>query len=213
MKRLTRLQIEVLERFFARQKGFFLTGGAALAGFHLGHRETHDLDLFTTGEMLDEGERSLEDIAKEMDVQVEPLQRAPAFRRFLLSSRETSEALVVDLVKDESPQLAEKLIMDGVVVDSAEEILANKLCALLSRVEVRDLVDVRALAVRGIDPVAAVGAAARKDAGVTASQLAWVVSSFPIPGTAAPPGDVSIEELRQFRDDLARRLAEAAFPG
>lgn len=47
MDRLTPLQREILERFFARQSGFFLTGGGALAGFHLGHRETHDLDLFT----------------------------------------------------------------------------------------------------------------------------------------------------------------------
>lgn len=45
--RLTALQAEVLGEFFRREQGFFLTGGAALAGFHLCHRETHDLDLFT----------------------------------------------------------------------------------------------------------------------------------------------------------------------
>jgi hypothetical protein len=44
---LTALQAEVLGEFFRREQGFFLTGGAALAGFHLCHRETHDLDLFT----------------------------------------------------------------------------------------------------------------------------------------------------------------------
>ena len=45
--RLTRFQVEVLEAFFRREGRFYLTGGGALAGFHLGHRETHDLDLFT----------------------------------------------------------------------------------------------------------------------------------------------------------------------
>jgi len=45
--RLTELQILVLEGFFARERAFFLTGGAALVGFHLGHRTTKDLDLFT----------------------------------------------------------------------------------------------------------------------------------------------------------------------
>lgn len=45
--KLTRLQRELLEAFFARERRFFLTGGAALAGFHLHHRVTHDLDLFT----------------------------------------------------------------------------------------------------------------------------------------------------------------------
>jgi len=48
MAGLTELQGEILRRFFARRDEFFLTGGAALVGFHLGHRETHDLDLFTT---------------------------------------------------------------------------------------------------------------------------------------------------------------------
>jgi hypothetical protein len=82
---------------------------------------------------------------------------------------------------------------------------------LLSRVEVRDLVDVMALQESGFDPIAAVPAAAAKDAGVTPSQLAWVLSSFPIPDSDLP-GDVPPAELRNFRDDLIRRLARAAFP-
>jgi len=38
---------DLLEAFFAREPKFYLTGGAALAGFYLGHRTTLDLDLFT----------------------------------------------------------------------------------------------------------------------------------------------------------------------
>jgi hypothetical protein len=45
--KLTAFQKDVLDAFFRRERGFFLTGGAALAGFHLGHRTTDDLDLFT----------------------------------------------------------------------------------------------------------------------------------------------------------------------
>ncbi len=36
--RLSPLQVAVLEAFFATERGFFLSGGAALAGFHLQHR-------------------------------------------------------------------------------------------------------------------------------------------------------------------------------
>jgi len=93
----------------------------------------------------------------------------------------------------------------------AEEILANKICTLLLRVELRDLVDVMSLQRSGLDPIAAVSAAAAKDAGVTPSQLAWVLSSFPIP-EGPLPGDVSPVDLRNFRDDLIRRLAASAFP-
>ncbi|MEZ4320700.1 MAG: hypothetical protein R3F61_24680 [Myxococcota bacterium] len=45
--RLGRLQHQILE--ILAGMGWTLTGGGALAGFHLGHRETRDLDLFWTG--------------------------------------------------------------------------------------------------------------------------------------------------------------------
>jgi len=47
--RLTAFQLELLDAFFRKTQDFYLTSGAALAGFHLGHRETHDLDLFDLG--------------------------------------------------------------------------------------------------------------------------------------------------------------------
>jgi predicted nucleotidyltransferase component of viral defense system len=211
MKGLTELQSEMLRRFFARREDFFLTGGAALVGFYLGHRETHDLDLFTEGTPLDEGERTLREIASELELEIESVRRDPAFHR-LLVRRQDTESLVVDLVRDDVPQLAPKRIVGGIRIDSAEEIMANKLCTLLSRVEVRDLVDVMALQQSGLDPIVFVWPASRKDAGVTPSQLAWVLSSFPIPEGKAIPGDVSPDALRAFRDDLIRRFAAMAFP-
>lgn len=45
---LSVLQREVLSLFFAHEKRFFLTGGAALVGYYLHHRHTDDLDLFTS---------------------------------------------------------------------------------------------------------------------------------------------------------------------
>ena len=42
------LQSAVLDAFFGAEREFFLSGGGALVGFHLEHRETTDLDLFTT---------------------------------------------------------------------------------------------------------------------------------------------------------------------
>ncbi len=51
---LDSFQRRVLEEFFERQSRFFLTGGGALAGFHLEHRRTKDLDLFTVEDALDQ---------------------------------------------------------------------------------------------------------------------------------------------------------------
>jgi hypothetical protein len=173
MAALTALQAEILRRFFHHRSDFFVTGGAALVGFHLRHRTTNDLDLFTVGDVLDDAERTL---------------------------------------GDEAPQVLEKLEIDGIVVDSPREILANKLCGLLSRVEARDLIDVKVLEEAGYDPIAALPLAERKDGGLSASQLAWVLSSFSI-ADSAELYDVPREELDRYRESLIERLSRAAFPG
>jgi hypothetical protein len=210
MPALTDLQDRILRLFFDHRDEFFLTGGAALVGFYLHHRETHDLDLFTEAEALDEGERTLREIGESLDLEIETLRRSPDFRRFLL--RGSSEGVVVDLVKDVSPQLLDKISIGRVVIDSAPEILANKLCALLSRTEVRDLVDVARLVEAGNDPMAALALAFRKDAGMSAGQLAWVLSSFPIPADPSSLHGMSQKDLENFRESLVNRLTAAAFP-
>lgn len=45
---LSERQLDLARAFFRQQPtGYFLTGGAVLAGWELGHRSTEDLDLFT----------------------------------------------------------------------------------------------------------------------------------------------------------------------
>ena len=50
---LTPLQAAFLTRFFSTDTGqlFFLTGGTALAAYHLHHRLSVDLDLFTLDDL------------------------------------------------------------------------------------------------------------------------------------------------------------------
>jgi len=206
---LDRFQRQLLEAFFRREQRFFLTGGAALAGFHLGHRKTHDLDLFTVEGALEEGVSTLGEVASHLGAALEALRTAPDFRRFLV--RRGSESVVVDLVLDRAPQLADKLRFGSIRVDSPEEILANKLCALLSRAELRDLVDVRALEHAGYRVEDSLDPASQKDGGLTPGQLAWVLSEIRIGDDAEPPG-VSVPELREYLEDLAGRLTRLAFP-
>lgn len=209
--RLTPLQRELLQAFFRQESRFFLTGGAALAGFHLGHRVTLDLDLFTTEAVLDEGEVSLRRAADELGATVEALRTAPEFRRRLVLRGE--ESVVVDLVRDRAPQIHEqKLDCAGLRVDSADEIAANKLCALLSMAETRDLVDVMMLEQAGVDLDAAMRAAARKDAGLTPGELSFVLSQISIGAEAQLPGDVSGEAMQRWLQRFLDRLARMAFP-
>lgn len=211
MSRLTPLQDEVLRGFFRSTRDFFLTGGAALTAFHLGHRTTNDLDLFTASGDLEPGVSALRDVAREIGASVESLRTEPDFRRFLI--RRGTESVVVDLVRDRAPQIHdEKPERDGIRVDPADEILANKLCALLSRGEVRDLVDVLALERSGLRVEDALAPAATKDGGLTPAQLAWVLSQVRIGPDARVPGGFTSAELRTFVDDLAGRLTRLAYP-
>lgn len=188
-----------------------LTGGAALVGFYLGHRETHDLDLFTLEDAMIDGMAALAETAREMGATFEAIQTAPTFRRVLL--KRGAEAIVIDLVREYVAQIEkEKPRVNGIRIDPPQEILANKLCALLARSEIRDLVDVRALELAGYRVEDALGAAAAKDRGVTPAQLAWVLSQIHLGDDLRPPGEVVLAELRSYLAELIGRLTILAFP-
>jgi hypothetical protein len=209
---LSSLQLAVLRGFFERERGFYLTGGGALGGFHLGHRPTDDLDLFTGDDLaFERGRFVLADVAASLGATVEVRQDAPGFKRFFLAR--DGDGLVVDLVKDASPQLhADKPERDGIRLDPPDEILANKLTALVGRAEERDLVDVLFLERAGLSVEAALPAALAKDGGCTPATLAWLLSEIEIPDGVALPGGVTVVELRRFVAELVVRLRRAALP-
>jgi hypothetical protein len=209
--RLTRFQAEILEAFFRNETTFFLTGGGALAGYHLGHRETHDLDLFTVVPVMDDGVRALRSAATALGASWQEVRTAPEFRRVLLSRGD--ESVIVDLVVEHAEQLRPEKPLYGLVrVDPAEEIFANKLCTLLGRSEIRDLVDVRALEGLGLSLTEALAAGQRKDGGLTPAQLAWVLSQITIGDDAALPGEVPPAELRAYLRSLIDRLVRLSHP-
>lgn len=208
---LSQLQKDFLNAFFRRESGFFLSGGAALAGFYIGHRETQDLDLFTLENEIEKGVELMNEVAQEIGASVEALQTSPDFRRFLL--RRSDESVVIDLIREcVFQQSVKKSVIGGVAIDPAEEILANKLCALLSRSEIRDLVDVYELENAGFNLNIALEAASRKDTGFSPAQLAWILNSIVLPDHTRLPGNVAPDKLRHYLSDLIVRLQRLAAP-
>jgi len=123
------------------------------------------------------------------------------------------EGLVVDLVRDVSPQLhADKLERDNILIDPADEILANKLAALVGRAEERDLVDVMFLERAGYSIDAALPVALAKDGGCTPATLAWLLSDITIPDGVTLPAGISPGELRDYVSALIARLLAFAAP-
>lgn len=210
--RLSALQLRVLELLADLHPQWTLTGGGALAGFHLGHRGTRDLDLFWHGH---ERLGNLGDLARDRlersGLTVLDLERADAFRRMRVA--DGSDEVLLDLVAEPVPFVdPPQLMVAGsvrILVDSRHEIFVNKLCTLLSRSELRDLVDVRALLQAGGDLERASRDAVRKDGGYSPLMLQWVLRGFPVAPLASRLGyaEADAAALVQFRDELVEALA------
>jgi len=124
----------------------------------------------------------------------------------------------LDLVAEPVPEIEppEERIVDGLRlrIDTAHELLVNKLCTLLSRSELRDLQDVRVLLEGGGDLARALADGARKDGGFSALTLAWVLKELPISVLAEASCIAATEavSLEQYRDSLAEKIADLSVP-
>ena len=208
---LTPLQRELTEAFFRHEQRMFLTGGGALAGFYFGHRTTEDIDLFAPpGLDLAEATRALGDATAECHATLTAQHTHPDFRRFL--ARRGEEQCVVDLVIDRAPMIDREKVAFGLVrVDTLREITANKVCTLLSRSEIKDLVDLSALLAAGQSLERGIEDATKKDAGVDPATLAWLLSELTISPEARLPGGLDPHAIDTVRQDLVRRLRALAF--
>ncbi len=148
---LTPLQSSVLGFLFEEERigelGFFLTGGTALAAFHLHHRISEDLDLFVRREDLDFGTvfRGLsENLKKFGDVETALVSKS-FLRIFLHSPNGQWDRLKIEFAQEVPAQIASPLTIDHVIVDSLEDIATNKISAILGRDKPRDLFDLYAI--------------------------------------------------------------------
>jgi hypothetical protein len=119
---------------------------------------------------------------------------------------------LVDLVIDRAPVVdVEKARFGSIRVDTLREIATNKICALLSRSEVKDRVDLRELLGTGIDLGQVFADVDKKEAAADPATLAWVLDQISIGPAAILPGSVDPTELVAFRDQLTARLRAMAF--
>ncbi len=214
--RLSSAQVEVLRALAGIVPPWRLSGGGALAGFHTRHRATRDLDLFWLGKDVATEAAEVERRLGAAGFSVQVLQRDPAFCRLRVSRG--PDVVVVDLVADPVPAIADpsEQALGGVriLVDSPHEILVAKLGALLSRSELRDLDDARALLEAGGDLSRAVADAPRKDAGFSPVTLAWVLQGMPIGAMGRALGRTAeeIRGLEDFRERLVGAILATAKP-
>jgi hypothetical protein len=214
---LTPLQTRVLESLSGIEPRFVLTGGAALVAVHLKHRTTRDLDLFWRDRaLLGTLVTAVRARIESLGLEVTDLEASPSFHR--LRAFDGTEACVIDLVADPAPTLEEPepatIGRVTILIDTPREILANKLCTLLSRSELRDLQDVKALLEAGGDWNRALRDAPEKDGGFSPLTLAWVLRALDERALAAAAGWSALETrgLSEFKAELVDRLVSASEP-
>lgn len=209
--RLSPLQWRVLALLAGMDPSWTLTGGGALAGIHLGHRTTRDLDLFWLGhDTLGEARREVLSRLRAAGLAVTEVRATDSFSAVRVESG--GEAVVVDLVAEPvrsiDPPTRIELGGASILVDTPYEILVNKLCALLHRSELRDLQDIKALIATGLDLDKALSDAPKKDGGFSGLTLGFSLKSWPIRDAARAAGLAERgAELERFRDELLARVA------
>ena len=208
--RLYPLQDAVLGAFAAVETEFYLTGGTAASRGYLNHRFSDDLDLFVNDDPR---------FALWADRLVEAAVTRPGWRvsvglrdlrlvRFSVTEDDIS--LKIELVNDVPSRLG-AVSLHPVLgrLDTAENILANKLTAIADRQEPKDLADVWGFAVRMGLPIAeALEGAHGKAAGLFPVDLARVLlGATPsdwqlVRWIHAPPVDQFLADLRRLGEQL-----------
>lgn len=125
-------------------KVFYLTGGTALSRFHYHHRFSDDLDFFYDGynhpkenfnfsyrEIVYDLEKKFEKIDVSIDGEF--------FKRFFIS--DNNAVLKVEFVYENFKTVGEKKEIKGILVDSKENICANKVGTVSDRRSAKDFLD------------------------------------------------------------------------
>jgi hypothetical protein len=149
IERLYPLQDRVLARLKNVETGFYLTGGTVTSRVYLQHRFSDDLDFFVND---DERfplwtDRFMHALQMEGHWQVQVLLRDTRFARLLVTDGDVT--LKVEMVNDVPARVGEIQIHPNFgKIDTPENILANKVTAVLDRRAPKDLADIWGLCTR-----------------------------------------------------------------
>jgi predicted nucleotidyltransferase component of viral defense system len=124
------------------RESFVLTGGTALAAFYLGHRHSEDLDFFAL-ELAQPIPFS--GIASALAGRFDVVTSERIYDRCLFVVEVEGSALKVEFAPLYFPRLHPPEARGGVLVDSLEDIAANKILAMADRFDPKDFVDVYCL--------------------------------------------------------------------
>ena len=141
---ITHLQKKLLQDIASLQdtKHFYLAGGTALAEFHLAHRRSYDLDLFTveTGLVIHFSRTLEKSLGSQSDYLIKPMRRFESFVE--LEAEGYGEKVQIHLAYDSPFRWGKPLQSEyGVNVNDYQDLIVDKVLAFFGRWTQRDAVD------------------------------------------------------------------------
>jgi len=135
---LYKLQDRVLSVVFNVEKEFYLSGGTCLSRFYLEKRYSDDLDFFADhSSRFGFAVKNIR-IALGKTFKLLPIVESKDFFRFQIDN-----LLQLDFVNDHAPRLKDIIVTDdGFLIDNPDNILSNKLTAVIGRDNPKDLFDI-----------------------------------------------------------------------
>jgi predicted nucleotidyltransferase component of viral defense system len=132
------LQDLVLETVFRTERIFYLTGGTCISRFYIEKRYSDDLDFFA-----DSSPRfafAVRNIRAELNKEFSLTEEVDTkdFVRFRING-----ILQIDFVNDLAQRYLEPVFLEnGIIIDNIENILSNKLTAIIGRDNPKDIFDI-----------------------------------------------------------------------
>ena len=209
-RKLYPCQDKVLEIISKLETGFYLTGGTASSRGYLHHRFSDDLDLFVNdnnnfGLWSD---RVINGLSGAGNWQIDILLRDERFSRAVLI--EGDLLLKIEMIND-VPSHIGKIRKHEILgmLDSPENILANKVTAIIDREEPKDMADIWGFCCKmGISLSEALTNAHSKAAGIFPADLARVLCSATktdweeVRWIESPPLETYLKDLQKLGDSL-----------
>jgi hypothetical protein len=201
-------QDRVIQAINQADTGFYLTGGTAASRGYLQHRFSDDLDYFVN----DDNrfglwvERIIQSLNKEWKCEV--TMKEERFARLNLIQKDFF--LKIEMANDVPAHVGEVQIHPVLGrIDTAENILANKVTALLDREEPKDLADIWGFCCqKNMSLQSAITGAQGKAIGIFPADLGRVLCSVQqadwesIRWIQAPPVEAFISQLNQLGESL-----------
>lgn len=212
-KAITALKRDFLKLFFKSNQHFYLTGGSALGIFYLQHRKSYDLDFFTP-ENVDWHilNNIVLDISKKISAECKSISASPQFHRFELFRGQEHE--ILDFVVELVPQIdIEKNSFGDIRVDTLREIGINKICTLINRCELKDIIDLYFLSKKNFNILENFTEAAKKEGGLDPAMISYLLSQVSIENISEYLIEpVDKDSLKAFIKNLQMMMASLAFP-